>query len=127
MCIQILRLQAHRFNGYFTSAKNALSRSFRHLRMCSFCEMIDGEITQSVSLRIPAQFGNYTAHRIMANGTTSVVVEATERSSGQIVGAKVLSMADLARQGLLSKLEHELRILALLKHQAIVRLHEVFQ
>jgi serine/threonine protein kinase len=86
--------------------------------------MIEAETTEFVSLSIPRQFGNYTVHKILGQGSTGVVVEATDRLSGKDYAVKVMSYSDLKSRNLLLKVERELGILRRISHEHVLRFHE---
>jgi serine/threonine protein kinase len=83
--------------------------------------MID---TDSLSLVIPQHFGNYISHQVIGQGSTCIVIEATDRSSGKDYAVKVMSSSDLAAHNLIKKINREISILRSLTHPNIVRFHD---
>jgi serine/threonine protein kinase len=86
--------------------------------------MIEAETAESVSLCIPRHFGNYTAGRVIGQGSTCAVVEATDRSTGQVYAVKVMSTSNLEDCGIKSKVETELAILGRVSHKHVIQFRE---
>jgi serine/threonine protein kinase len=57
--------------------------------------MLEVETEIFVSLVIPQQVGNYTFHSVIGQGANSVVLAATDRTSGKVYAVKVMSHSDL--------------------------------
>jgi serine/threonine protein kinase len=87
--------------------------------------MIAAETSECVSLFIPQSFGNYIAHTVIGQGSTCVVIEATDRSSGKDYAVKVMSSSNLKDRNLIPRVTREISILGDLSHDNIVRFHEV--
>jgi serine/threonine protein kinase len=91
----------------------------------SFTMTFDAETANFITLSIPRQFGNYTVHKVIGQGSTSVVVEVTDRSSGKDYAAKVMSHKDLRTRNLYQMVEREVRLLQRLSHEHILHFHEL--
>jgi serine/threonine protein kinase len=78
-------------------------------------------------LWIPKQIDNYTLHANIGTGATGVVLDATDRRSGQDFAIKVMSWSDIEQRRMSHKIERELSIVPTLKHQYIAEFHEVFR
>jgi 5'-AMP-activated protein kinase catalytic alpha subunit len=91
----------------------------------SFAMTIDAETADFVTLSIPRQFGNYTVHKVIGQGSTSVVDEVTDRSSGKDYAAKVMSHKDLRTRNIYQMVEREVRLLRRLSHEHLLHFHEL--
>jgi serine/threonine protein kinase len=89
--------------------------------------MLEAETEAFVSLVVPQQVGNYTFRSVIGQGANSVVLSATDRSSGRVYAVKVMSHADLVHRNLLQHVERELAIIQIVNHEHIIRFHEIFQ
>jgi serine/threonine protein kinase len=89
--------------------------------------MLTVETEQFVPLSVPQQIGNYMLHRVIGQGSTCAVLEATDRLTGKDYAVKVMSYADLKSQNLLRKLERELSIIQSLHHDHIIRFREIIR
>jgi serine/threonine protein kinase len=87
--------------------------------------MIVAETSERVSLSIPRYFGNYIAHKVIGQGSTCVVIEATDCSSGKDYAVKVMSSSNLRDQNLMTKVTREILILSNLSHDNVVRVHDI--
>jgi serine/threonine protein kinase len=86
--------------------------------------MIDAETADGVTLSIPRQFYNYSVQKVIGQGSTSVVVEVTDRRSGKDYAVKVMSRKDLQAQNLLHMIEREVTLLRRLSHERVLHFHE---
>jgi serine/threonine protein kinase len=87
--------------------------------------MIEAETAESVSLSIPRHFGNYTAHKVIGQGSTCVVLEATDLLSRKDYAVKVMSCSVLKAANLATKVEQEICILRSLTHENVVAFHDL--
>jgi serine/threonine protein kinase len=87
--------------------------------------MIKAETAEYVLLSIPRHFGNYTASKVIGQGSTCAVLEATDRSTGRDYAVKVMSSSDLESRGITHKVETELSILRRISHKHVIHFHEV--
>jgi non-specific serine/threonine protein kinase len=86
--------------------------------------MITTETADCVPLSIPRRFGNYIAHKVIAQGTTSVVIDASDRITGQAYAVKVMSRNDLENRKIIPLVERELAILRRLSHEHVLKFRE---
>jgi serine/threonine protein kinase len=87
--------------------------------------MIEAETGEFVILKIPLQIENYTVRRIIGNGSTCVVVEATNDSTDKDYAIKVMSSSDLESRSVYSNVKNELAILARVSHNHVIQFREV--
>jgi serine/threonine protein kinase len=86
--------------------------------------MIEAETGDYFSLLIPQHFGNYTFHQVIGQGSTCVVIEATDQSSGKDYAVKVMSYSYLADRNFVARVKQEISILRSHTHDNIVRFHD---
>jgi serine/threonine protein kinase len=89
--------------------------------------MIGTETNEFVILNVPYQFGNYTVGKVIGQGSTCTVFEATDRSTGKDYAVKVMSLRDLQGRTTPSKVETELAILARVSHDHVIQFREVIR
>jgi serine/threonine protein kinase len=87
--------------------------------------MIQAQTETFANLEIPRQFGNYTAEKVIGQGSTCVVLEAFDRLTGKDYAVKVMSTPDLESRGIISKVRTELSILGGLSHPHVIQFREV--
>jgi serine/threonine protein kinase len=88
--------------------------------------MITAKTDAAIILSIPTRVGNYTFQRVIGQGCMSVVLEATDRSSGKVFAVKVMSRTDLECRKLMNKVMRKVSILKRVQHKHIIHLQQVF-
>jgi serine/threonine protein kinase len=89
--------------------------------------MIESQTANGLLLSIPRKLGNYIAKKVIGNGSTCVVLEATDSASGRDFAVKVMPVIDIQERGILPAIRQEIALLRRLSHEHIVRFHDSFE
>ncbi|EAY03402.1 CAMK family protein kinase [Trichomonas vaginalis G3] len=86
--------------------------------------LIDTEL-HNFQVRIPETFSHYTTQKLIGKGSYSVVAQAIDNKTNQVVACKVVSRKGITEAGYFYQLEKELRVLQSLNHPNIAQIYEV--
>jgi serine/threonine protein kinase len=86
--------------------------------------MLQVETIECVSLLIPDRLGDYTADKLIGQGTAYAVIKGFDRFTGSAYAIKVMSVADLKNREMVRMVERELAFLSRLRHPHIVEFRE---
>jgi serine/threonine protein kinase len=92
-----------------------------------FSSMMKAETCDEVALTIPRQIRHYSINHVIGQGSTGVVLDARDISTGKKIAIKVMSEEDLEEKEILLHIEREIDILKRLNHERILHFHEAFR
>jgi serine/threonine protein kinase len=87
--------------------------------------MLQVETEHFFTIDVPRCIDNYVIGDVLGRGSTSAVLAATDRRTGQEYAVKVMSFFDLTTRNLLSKINRELSIVQRLNHKHIIQFYDV--